>query len=511
MDLPGCSAQRGSGKTSVRSARFVLALAVLTLGGCANPFWRPGPVPPIRSGPVDPPAAASAPAAVEPAFALDRSEADRKALLEVFAQIETLGALEPQAKRQLMDDLRQTPSSLWPGMVHQFRAALAYRRQLEQRQQLAADQDAEAVVPAVGERQVAAAPVSKPGRPPAKLQPVGTTAPSPRRLPGTSPTEYLPARPGVLPDGRSADSDPAGPATPAGPLPADPSLAFVSDQQPSPAGAAAGPVARQATSNGSHNVSQVPLPPAAEPANHTAAAAAPQNWQGHLDVAISLLEQETKDTPQHADEVGRHAALRMLYLVAGQRENALKPIEGVPIAQQDFWTKQLYSLASCLEDVDPSGAGQRACRAHRHLQEAADKLGELATLEVGNLALCTEVSSFGAYKPFDALRFTPGQEVLLYAEINNFRSESTEKGYCTALRSSYEILDEQGHRVDRREFAVTEDYCRNRRHDFFMRYFVTLPARIYPGTYTLRLTIEDVKSNKIGQSSIKFEIEDDAS
>jgi hypothetical protein len=92
--------------------------------------------------------------------------------------------------------------------------------------------------------------------------------------------------------------------------------------------------------------------------------------------------------------------------------------------------------------------------------------------------------------------------------VENFKSESTDKGFRTALRSSYQILDPHGARVAQQEFALTEEYCRNPRRDFFIRYFVWMPKRIYGGKYTLQLTIEDTLSQKIGQSTIEFEIKE---
>ncbi len=55
---------------------------------------------------------------------------------------------------------------------------------------------------------------------------------------------------------------------------------------------------------------------------------------------------------------------------------------------------------------------------------------------------------------------------------------------------------------------MTEEYCQNQRRDFFMRYHVWLPKRIYSGRYTLQLTIEDTLSQKIGQSSLEFTIKE---
>ena len=97
---------------------------------------------------------------------------------------------------------------------------------------------------------------------------------------------------------------------------------------------------------------------------------------------------------------------------------------------------------------------------------------------------------------------------MVYVEVENFKSEETPKGFHTALKSSYQILDAQGRRVTEHELPLTEEHCQNRRRDYFIRYFVTLPQRIYDGKYTLQLTIEDTLGHKVGQSSIDFTVHD---
>ena len=76
----------------------------------------------------------------------------------------------------------------------------------------------------------------------------------------------------------------------------------------------------------------------------------------------------------------------------------------------------------------------------------------------------------------------------------------------TAIRSSYQILDAQGRRVTENDLAVTEEHCQNRRRDYFIRYYLSVPDRIYPGKYTLQLTIVDTLSQKIGQSTVDFTV-----
>ena len=124
------------------------------------------------------------------------------------------------------------------------------------------------------------------------------------------------------------------------------------------------------------------------------------------------------------------------------------------------------------------------------------------------MTFCTEVSSYGVFARFKENTFTPGQQVLLYAEVENFKSVETPKGFHTALKSSYQILDQQGRRVTGEDSAVMEEDCQNPRRDYFVRYRLQMAKPMYDGPYTLQLTIEDTLGQKVGQSSIDFTIKE---
>jgi hypothetical protein len=245
---------------------------------------------------------------------------------------------------------------------------------------------------------------------------------------------------------------------------------------------------------------------AVTPKNGAEKTADPAGWKANLEAAIAALERHASDAAHSPDEVRREAALRLLYLAADRREDALRPVAGVSPTQQEFWAKELFGLAMFLDADKIPDVATRAAQARTHLAEATLQLGELATLAVRNLNFCSEVKSFGVYQKFDSYVFRPGQELLLYAELENFESQVTGSGFHTRLRSSYQILDSRGQRVANHEFAVTEDTCRSRRRDFIMRYFIYLPKNMNDGAYTLQLTIEDLQSQKVGQAAAEFTI-----
>ncbi|HKD37619.1 MAG TPA: hypothetical protein VKB78_12495, partial [Pirellulales bacterium] len=246
------------------------------------------------------------------------------------------------------------------------------------------------------------------------------------------------------------------------------------------------------------------------------AADSPLSGESQLQLTKAILAVEGDASHPAAGataaELGRQMQLRMLYLAAGRRDDALRPIPGLSNAQQDFWTKEIYGLATYL-DQERSGASdhsaggdRRAAEAALHLRDAADRLGELAPPAVRNLAFCKEVTSFGVFKKFPKYEFKPGDEALLYCEIENLKSESTDKGFRTSVKGRYEILDSRGERAAEQEFPASDDYCSRPRRDFFIPYFVSIPKRIGEGEYTLKLTVEDAQAQKTGQGSIQFSV-----
>jgi len=433
---------------------------------------------------------------------------------DVLAELQSVGAIDPAAQQRLMADLQQTDPALWPQMLQIFKATLAYQQQMPGGASqapptaVAAASGPQPVTVEAGQGVAPASFQAQAGPPQNVAQAGGTaageappftpnvevatpTAP-PLRAPEAAMIEPLP--PASEQPANVAQVQPGVPASPNAPV-----QVAVSTETP------AGPTNPQAST-----VTQAAAVGDAQTASlavATSDVAMSGDWQANLQNAITALEAQLGDSPHNDDDIRRQATLRMLHLAAGNTEEAVTPINGISPLQQDFWAKQMYGLGAMLDSEGHPRVDQRAAEAAMHLVEANTRLGEMAQLVVRNLNFCTEVTSFGVYQPFAETKFSAGQEVLLYAEIENFKSEQTEKGWHSSLRSSYEILDPQGHRVADHEFAVTQDNCRNQRRDFFILYNLFMPERIYPGTYTLQLTIEDALSNKIGQSSIDFEIE----
>jgi hypothetical protein len=131
--------------------------------------------------------------------------------------------------------------------------------------------------------------------------------------------------------------------------------------------------------------------------------------------------------------VHQHVSLRILWLLGGETEKALEPIPHIAPAEQDYWSRQLFALATYLDHHTQPDDKRRAAASVTHLDEATASLRELGALSLRNLTFCQNVYGYGSLEPFANDHFSPGQQVSLYVEVENYHSKSTEKGYCTSL------------------------------------------------------------------------------
>lgn len=409
------------------------------------------------------------------AHAAASGDADLAALA---AEMQTLGTLSPVEQKALLADLKQSDPTLWPQLVRQFRAVMAYRRRQGSGVGDQGSENSEAVSPSINGSaaslatrdgaSVEPAASEKTSQPISAPRSRDTTADSaPPKATGTPTADVMPTQPPLRPPLKATKRAPS-------------ELANVKSSESS-----------------STNADSKTAPETRTDSEHR---------QVELTKTILAMEGESAANTAAADEIARQIRLRMMYLAAGRRDDALRPIPGLSAGQQEFWNKEIYGLATYL-DADKAGDHERqAAEAALHLREAASRIGEFASPVVRNLAFCKEVTSFGVFKRFPKDEFKAGDEALLYCEIENLKADSTDKGYRTSVKSSYQILDAHGERMAEQEFPASEDLCTSQRRDFFIPYFIWVPKRIDPGTYTLQLTVEDTQTHKTGQASIQFAV-----
>jgi hypothetical protein len=235
------------------------------------------------------------------------------------------------------------------------------------------------------------------------------------------------------------------------------------------------------------------------------------------DELIAALQAEIKLKGGKEDPDGEltrmQQQLRLLNLLAEKPDDAVVEIESLPEAEQEAFKQLMFGLSIWLSPDEQRRTSLKSARVLRSLRDATAQLSAAARLDVRNLRFCESVDGYGWYKEFPAAQFASKQQVILYAEVENFAAE--QKGpdsYETELAASYQIFDSGGTLVDERQLPLDKEVCRNRRRDYFLAYRIYLPDGLPAGRYRLELAAEDLKAKehyqgrKLGEGVIEFSI-----
>jgi hypothetical protein len=215
--------------------------------------------------------------------------------------------------------------------------------------------------------------------------------------------------------------------------------------------------------------------------------------------ALTAEVNRRRNSADDAEELIRlEKELRLVQLAGEQPEEAVRQIEKLDATEKDAFAHLLMGLATWMSADEARRPTLRNAKIVREIRDAAAELAAASKLDVRNLAFCEKVESYGWYTEFTKSQFKPKQEVLLYAEVENFTAvKISEESYETELQGSYQIFDSHGKLVDERELPLDLEQCRNYRRDYFLAYRIYLPDGLSSGSYRLELTVEDKKGSAI--------------
>lgn len=471
---------------------------------------------PVNQASFAPPTSAGLFEAVDPATNNPAAPPSRdEAFAAVLPQLQELAATNPAAQKRLLEQMQSADPAHWPLLIQRLRADLAVHQQLNEDTGDAATPAGhqEAASPAMPDqastkRAVDAMPAPSAPTPTFAVQQAShtTTAtrvaaafdPPPLR-PATATAPPTPATPSALPTSAAPTS--------ATPLAAASTTAAPTNTAPRPLPKVTAPMAKLVSAQGvdQHHRRVTPAiinnPMAADAMAADAPSPSRLAWRDALQQAITDLNQHAPTQPQSAGEAYQHARLRLLQLASGDVEGASAAIPGLSSTEQSYWSHQLFAIAKLMDDRTQPETKRRAAAANLHLARAAAELSQLSSLAVRSLTFCKQVYGYGAYEAVSDTTFQPGEAITLYAEVQHYKSVTTDEGRHTALASSFRLVNNAGETVDSGDFPVVEDYCLSDRRDFHIQYTVPLPDTAPAGAYRLELTIEDQLGHKRGHAS----------
>ena len=219
--------------------------------------------------------------------------------------------------------------------------------------------------------------------------------------------------------------------------------------------------------------------------------------------------------PLRPEEVWRDEVHRLVELARGRagqagagpwalRARVLEWLAG-PEIDPDLGQREPDGVRAVLRVLDDPAnpARTRGDEVRAAVQVLEDKI----PLELVDLRVCWRVDSYGDYKAIDPPALKPGQQVVLYTEVDGLRQESTPSGFRTRLVGQVEITPaDGGPAILARPLRPAEDLCHRRRRDYFVAAKLTLPENVRPGEYTLRVTWKDILADRSASREVAFTI-----
>jgi len=139
------------------------------------------------------------------------------------------------------------------------------------------------------------------------------------------------------------------------------------------------------------------------------------------------------------------------------------------------------------------------------MKKLAARMAAKAAVEIGTVALVTEVTYFGDYKLIEE-PITPWTKFLVYFEVANFGVRVVGDRFESDVEVTVTIYDDAGKRVYRKEFADTHKSA-SRFTDLFFHVYVDLAeGRFVSGKHILKVRLVDRIKNMQTEKSIEFDI-----
>jgi len=234
-----------------------------------------------------------------------------------------------------------------------------------------------------------------------------------------------------------------------------------------------------------------------------------------VQTAITELERQLTEWPrlpsgkpaQPTEWRQRQTDLRLLHMIAGRSAESIRIIESLPEEEQEYWQSLMLSMNRFRQGGEDSDRPEQLTESLQHLRNATKKLRPLAQLTIPRIILCDRIDGFGSVAEFPTANFEPGQRILVYTELQNFRSELTAAGrYRSEFAAVLEFLREgEDEVVDTIRVPQIEDLCDVERTDYFQSFELTLPA--LEGKYLMRLRLRDQLSLQTAVAELEFTVQ----
>lgn len=224
---------------------------------------------------------------------------------------------------------------------------------------------------------------------------------------------------------------------------------------------------------------------------------------GARDELMRLLAERASGATTPVGDLAMAAALAADAGAPAPEIATLAPSEAAAV-------RAIYSVHGAVRSVGSTESGGVTVDAADALQSAADAASASLALRITDAKLCTRVVGFGDYADLGVNAFLAGRAnpVIVYTQVDRFASHPA-SGERQVVELSQELNiyhDSDGAHCWKRPPETVTESTRTRRRDFFLTNAIELPSTLTVGRYRLKVTMRDLTSSSVAETTIPFSI-----
>ena len=208
------------------------------------------------------------------------------------------------------------------------------------------------------------------------------------------------------------------------------------------------------------------------------------------DMATPAATSARGSQPQTSSENGASAAREQEVSLPAATVTA-KPVAPMPPVEEPAEPAQAASVGA-----DHVGADQSVASGNAVQPEFA----------IRNACFASRVRAWGVVDRFETSEFQPGQELIVYFELDKLASRESADGHTTRIETALKLVAADGRRVHEWAFEPLEETCGSHRHDYFARYLVALPASAPAGPCHLEMAVTDTVAGRTAHVSLPLDV-----
>jgi len=230
------------------------------------------------------------------------------------------------------------------------------------------------------------------------------------------------------------------------------------------------------------------------------------DWQTPLRLTVEQLRYAIEQTP-NGRTPSQEMRLRMLEMLLGNKAEAAKPMQSADKTINSFMSHQVLGFSELLDDAAPDGQSKYISAAFR-FNNGLMELQNLCPIRLKNVLFILDCIDYGQFLPHPTKEFHPGEEFLVYMEVENLTVNKITDGFEVGVSVSYEILDENAKVVLKQDAGRPAMRTLSRKRDYHLTIPGTIPTSLAPGQYHIRVSTTDLNddSMQFAQEQIPFRV-----